>query len=111
MSDQSPITEAEMRQLFGETLPMEAVQLLWSSPDEVTFGELRAKLRSIAHNRIIDTKLEKVARAICTADGQNPDSDWRQQGSVFLTVHDPHPEIWRRYQKQAEAAIKAISED
>jgi hypothetical protein len=48
MNDQRPIDKAEMIELFGESIPMEAVALLWNSPDEKTLGELRAELRAIA---------------------------------------------------------------
>lgn len=106
-SDTDPITQDEVYQLFGEELPMEAVQLLWNGSDETTVGELRAKLRDLARRRVIDAKTEAVARAICEADGRDPNADWRAQGNVFLTVHDPHPELWRRYLKHAAAAIAA----
>lgn len=51
MSDERPITSDEMVELFGERMPIEAVMLLWGSPDEMTIGQLRAKLRQIARER------------------------------------------------------------
>lgn len=106
--DQRPITQAEMIQLFGDAMPMEAIALFWESPDEMTFGELRAKLRSIAHTRKTDERIERVARAICEAAGENPDADWRMGNGVMLTVYDPNPQTWRRFVKQATAAIAAM---
>ncbi len=50
---QQPITQAEMMELFGATMPIEAVTLIWESPPEMTIGEVRAKLRTMgaAHKR------------------------------------------------------------
>lgn len=48
MTDQSPITREEMIEMFGDAIPMEAVALLWGTPDNATIGEVRAKLREIA---------------------------------------------------------------
>lgn len=45
------------------------------------------------------TQLEKVARAICMADGENPDATLAGDGRNFL---------WEEYQAQAQAAIDAI---
>lgn len=57
---EAPITQEEMQQLFGETLPMEAVALLWSEPGNTTFGQMRAKLREIAANRKVPTLVERL---------------------------------------------------
>ena len=46
-----PITQEEMAKLFGETMPMAAVKLLWESPGTMTVGEVRAELRRIAARR------------------------------------------------------------
>lgn len=45
---EAPITQAEMIELFGETMPIEAVKLAWEAPSEMTLGEIRAKLRQMA---------------------------------------------------------------
>lgn len=50
--DTSRISAEEMIELFGETMPIEAVQLLWSAGDDKTVGELRAELRQIARKRL-----------------------------------------------------------
>lgn len=34
--------------MFGESMPIEAIKLLWSAPDEKTIGEIRSELREIA---------------------------------------------------------------
>lgn len=49
------ITRAEIVEMFGETMPIEAVNLLWDSPGEMTIGEMRAKLREIASTRTPST--------------------------------------------------------
>jgi hypothetical protein len=55
--------------------------------------------------------VERVARAMCIADGHDPDADWRKQDSgVMLSVADPTPEWWRRYTRKAKVAIKAMRE-
>lgn len=46
-----PITQDEMFKLFGEHMPIEAVKLLFESPDTMTCGELRNQLRQIAANK------------------------------------------------------------
>lgn len=42
------ISAAEMVALFGEEMPIKAVNLLWNAPDDWTIGELRDHLRQIA---------------------------------------------------------------
>ena len=42
------ITQQEMIALFGESMPIVAVKLLWEASDETTVGEVREKLREIA---------------------------------------------------------------
>ena len=50
-ADASPITQQEMMDMFGEMMPMEAVELLWQADDHETIGEVRAKLHKIATQR------------------------------------------------------------
>lgn len=54
---------------------------------------------------------ERVARALCVADGLDPDADWRHVGGVMLTVMVANPANWARYEnlKRARAAIAALS--
>lgn len=42
------ITQDELRELFGETIPIEVISLLWSSPPEMAIGEVREKVREMA---------------------------------------------------------------
>lgn len=51
-----PITREEMIAMFGETMPMEAVQLAWNADSTKTIGEIRDELRAIAARR----KAERV---------------------------------------------------
>lgn len=44
------ITQEELVELFGESIPMEAVQVLFDAPDEWTIGMVRAEVRRIAQN-------------------------------------------------------------
>lgn len=48
---QAKITQQELVDMFGSQMPIEAVDLLWNAPDEMTIGEARAKLREIANAR------------------------------------------------------------
>jgi hypothetical protein len=60
MSGTDPITKDEMMELFGEALPMEAVQLLWNTPPNKTVGDLRAELRAVAAK--IDRRTPRLPR-------------------------------------------------
>lgn len=42
------ISQLELRELFGDNMPMEAVQVVFGAPPERTVGEIRAELREIA---------------------------------------------------------------
>lgn len=42
------ITQAEMMEMFGERIPIEAVNLLWDSPGDWTIKQVRERLRVIA---------------------------------------------------------------
>jgi len=56
------------------------------------------------------TKLEEVARALCEADGLDPDADWRDGDGVFLTVaiEPGKQQRWRTYVRKARAALEAL---
>jgi hypothetical protein len=51
MDARDRITREEMIEMFGEAVPMVAVNLLWDSPSTKTIGELRAELRAIGRRR------------------------------------------------------------
>ena len=59
-----------------------------------------------------ESMVERVARALCVADGHEPDSDWRIDGNVMLTVAlAPGAEkFWRTYEPLARTAIEAMRE-
>jgi len=46
-----PITQAEIIEMFGDTIPLQAVQLITDMPTGTTFGEVRHQLRAIAQAR------------------------------------------------------------
>jgi hypothetical protein len=56
------------------------------------------------------TMLERIARAMCEADGLDPDADCRDCGGITLSVALEHPENWRTYVRKAIAAVKAMRE-
>lgn len=67
MVDQStgPISQAEMIDLFGEAVPIEAAYLIWSTPGYMTVGELRTRLREIAGKKKEEEfDLEEIAHKL-----------------------------------------------
>lgn len=54
--------------------------------------------------------IEKVARLLCRADGNNPDNDIRMTGGGFQTVHIPEPKNreWYRYRDAAITRLEAL---
>lgn len=56
--------------------------------------------------------IERVARALCVADGLDPDADWRRSDQSMLAVAIPEGEEqrWRTYASYARAAISALRE-
>ena len=54
--------------------------------------------------------IERVARAMCEADGFDPDTDIRQlkSGKILDFTINGSPERWRLYTNKARAAIKAM---
>jgi hypothetical protein len=60
---------------------------------------------------MIDSKIERVARALCKADGFDPDERWNANGNVQLDVLIPWGMKRRwRYIYKARAAIEAMGE-
>lgn len=53
------------------------------------------------------TDVERVARALCVADGYDPDSNWRPFGS---TEKAKPTKGWEGYVEPACVAIKAMQE-
>ncbi|MGR3495243.1 hypothetical protein [Citreimonas sp.] len=48
MSEAERITQSELQQLFGDRIPVEAVNLFWNCPPEWTLDKLRAEIRKLA---------------------------------------------------------------
>lgn len=46
-----PITREEMIDLFGDAAPIEAINLVWNTPPQMTLREIRKQLRVIAASR------------------------------------------------------------
>lgn len=46
-----PVTQAEIVEIFGDTIPLQAVQLVTDMPSDMTFDKLRAELKAIARNQ------------------------------------------------------------
>lgn len=59
-----------------------------------------------------ETMKERIARALCIADGKDPDADWRVEPSNGLTldVIDDTPQNWRLYVEKASIVIEALRE-
>jgi hypothetical protein len=57
------------------------------------------------------TEMERrIARAICAAEGHDPDADWRDVGGMMLGVEVANPARWTQYVREARAAIAAMRE-
>ena len=68
MSEAGPITLNEMISMFGEHMPMEAINLVFDAPPTKTIGQIRAELREIAQAKLKQNAAEiEVARAIMSA--------------------------------------------
>jgi hypothetical protein len=54
--------------------------------------------------------IERVARALCVAEGKNPDEDWTRQGPVVLDIAlaPGKEQRWCTYVRQARAGIAAM---
>jgi hypothetical protein len=52
MSDESPITQAEVAEIFGASMPLDAARLLMSPPVDITTAGLRTRLREMAAAQI-----------------------------------------------------------
>lgn len=71
-ASQDKITQAEMIEMFGEAMPIEAVNLVFDSPDGMSIGEMRAELRRIAKAKS-STLLQSVREAFALmAEHEDP---------------------------------------
>lgn len=49
MTDEPKLTQDELGKMFGDTIPIEAVNLIFvEAPDTMTMGQMREKLRAMA---------------------------------------------------------------
>lgn len=76
-----PITLAEMVELFGETMPIEAVALLQKAPDGMTIGELRDELRRIAKDAMGWQNMDTAPR-----DGTPIQAEIEGEGTDFVIM-------------------------
>lgn len=53
MQSEDKISRDELREMFGEAIPIEAVNIFWGGPDDMTVGQCRAKLRELAARQVI----------------------------------------------------------
>jgi alkylhydroperoxidase/carboxymuconolactone decarboxylase family protein YurZ len=72
--------------------------------------ELAAIEAGMAQGENTMSMVERVARAICLAEGLDPDADWRERESSTLAMALPQgkEQRWRTYVRQALAAIAAM---
>lgn len=56
------LTQDELAALFGDTIPIEAVNLIWSSPPEMTVGQIREKLAQMAPGWRRKNAIERAVR-------------------------------------------------
>lgn len=67
-----------------------------------------AALNALPAVTVTDDMVERVARALCTADGKDPDADFRNVGEyIKLSVATDKPQNWRTYARKAKAALEA----
>jgi len=62
MTNTDKISQEEMVKMFGETMPIEAVNLIWDSPGTMTLGEVRAELRKIAEHLKLEKQGQRMTR-------------------------------------------------
>lgn len=48
MPSEEKISPDEMREMFGEMIPMEAVSIIWNGDGSKTVGQARAELRALS---------------------------------------------------------------
>lgn len=71
----SPITREEMVAMFGEAMPVAAVELLWDSAPNTSVAEIRAKLRALAKPAPAQAQVETV-------------EVWEHDGGILVLVRD-----------------------
>ena len=119
MADTDGITPQEMREMFGTTMPMEAVNLIFNAEsDEMTLGELRARLRAMgrehqlfektAEQAIVDSGIRRSTEAIRHAAQQQ----WSGVADALDALKEQIPDLVRRARDPfvAHAKQQAVAE-
>ena len=71
------ITKNEMVEMFGNEMPIEAVQLLYDAPGEMTLGGVRAKLREMAAAKTPErVESDLVKDLLVSADSITQEEYW-----------------------------------
>jgi hypothetical protein len=78
--DDNKITQAELRELFGEAIPIEVVDLLWNVPDEKTISQLRAELREKAVRLKAGREPPLAPCPLCEGPAKLTSEDWNRYG-------------------------------
>jgi len=79
-----PITQTEIIELFGDTIPLQAVQLIVDMPARMTFDEVRSQLQAIAG-----------ARASASSHGVN----------MLLSLHRRHLQALREGNEETRGRL------
>lgn len=88
--NEGPISREEMMAMFGEAMPMEAVQLIWTAPSEMTLAEIRRRLREIAAARSATSDLtkERIEEILAGCEGVTP-GPWREGVDGNQRIYGP----------------------
>lgn len=93
MSD-GKITHVELGDIFGETIPVEAINLLFNvAPDTMTIGEIRVQLRAIGAKH---KRTEGAYRAVMRVAGN------------YLGTHLAPESVERVARETAEAVLAVV---
>lgn len=89
MADNDPLTQDDLIELFGDSMPVEAMQLLWGSHSSTTIGEIRAKLRAMApkyrRRQAVRMAIMGALRLRAKVEGDVV-HDWEALGDDLTTV-------------------------
>lgn len=114
MSDER-VTQKEIANLFGDEIPMEAVQLLFSAPDEMPIPVLRQKLTELARKwknppneieLVYSYLLNRYIKAIRAGDKDLADEIF----AATATYQKIWPEDTARWEARVDAAGRVRQE-
>lgn len=106
---EGPITPAEMLEMFGTDMPVEAVQALWDADEGRTTGQVRAEVRRLGALRRREREQAEAVREI--------EAGWFKRLHEFIDAikagHPPH--MWqpleaqfRAYEAEHYAVVRAL---